>query len=258
MSTPDDDLEALRAALSEERERLRRALQERDDVLAVVSHDLRNPLNTISMAAEHLELDGADERDRRHCAAAIRRAVQRATHLIQDLLDISRIDQGGLSLDRRAEDPVEIASVAIEDHRLAAERKGIVLELSCPAPVEKVLADRRRLHQVLDNLLGNAIRHTPAGGLVCVHVTPEGAWARFSVIDDGEGIPEDELPRLFDRFYQVRRSDKGGAGLGLAIARGVVEGHGGTIEARRREQGGTVFTFTAPLASRASATVSAE
>ena len=258
MTQPDDEIEALRAALAEERDRLRRAREERDDVLAIVSHDLRNPLNTISMAAEQLHADDCADDERRLCAAAIRRAVHRATSLIQGMLDISRIDRGALSLERRPEDPVEIAAAAIEDHRLGAERKRVTLILSQPTPVARVLCDRRRLHQVLDNLLANAIRHTPEGGDVCLRVLAENESARFCVIDTGEGIPPDELPRLFDRFYQVRRNGKGGAGLGLAIARGIVEAHGGTIEAYCREEGGAVFTFTTPFASALRERVSVE
>lgn len=246
MVTPDDVQVLAVEELDEERRLLRQAIRARDDVLAVVSHDLRNPLNTIAMAVEHLMLDKLPDEDRFQCAAAIERAVQRAARLISDLLDIHRLEQGALPMELRAVDPSTIVRGIVEDYRIASDRSRVALTAEIADSVGQVLADPDRLHQVLDNLVSNALRHTTCGGRVTVRVEPTEDGARFSVADTGPGIPAAELPRLFDRYYQVNRKDKRGAGLGLAIVKGVVDAHGGTISVECPPEGGSVFAFTVP------------
>lgn len=242
-----DDVQVLAVdELDEERRLLLQAIRARDDVLAVVSHDLRNPLNTIAMAVEHLMLDDLPNEERLHCATAIQRAVGRAARLISDLLDIHRLEQGALSMERRNVDPSTIVRGVAEDHRIASDWSSVTLAVETPDSAGEVFADPDRLHQVLDNLVSNALRHTPYGGRITLRVEPTEEGVRFSVTDTGPGIPADELPRLFDRYYQVNRKDKRGAGLGLAIVKGVVDAHGGTISVACPPEGGSVFAFTIP------------
>lgn len=236
--------EALIEQLAAERERLERAVRERDDVLAIVSHDLRNPLSTIALAAE--ELPELEPSAVEHIAKVIRRNVKRAERLISDLLDISRIERDALTLELRATDPERVCRSALRHAELIAQRKGIDLSLDLHGKDGDVDADPDRLAQVLDNLLSNAIRHTPQEGRVVLSLAHTPTSVIFEVRDTGPGIPKDDVARLFDRFYQTGRKNEGGAGLGLAIAKGLVEAHRGTIDAGEAPEGGARFTFSIP------------
>lgn len=236
--------EELVEQLAAERERLERAVRERDDVLAIVSHDLRNPLSTIALAADELpELDPAAVT---HIAKVIRRNVKRAERLISDLLDISRIERGVLTLDLRPCDVERVGRSAVRHAELIAQRKGVSLELQVRGDGGDVQADPDRLSQVLDNLLSNAIRHTPEGGRVLLAIEHSAEGAQLEVRDTGPGVPSEERARLFDRFYQTGRKNEGGAGLGLAIAKGLVEAHQGSITVGDAPEGGARFTFHIP------------
>lgn len=239
--------------LGRERNRLVRALDEartailsRDEVLAVVSHDLRNPLNTISLAAGALELPLQEELRARHLAT-IQGTVRSMTRLISDLVDASAVTSGGLALER---EPIDLGSVvrdAISALLAQARDAGITLTHELPPRAIRVLGDAHRLGQVLANLVGNALKFTEEGGTVCVRLIRRDSYALVEVIDSGVGIPEDHLPYIFDRFWHTARTRRGGSGLGLAIARGVVEAHNGEITATSTLGGGSTFSFTIPV-----------
>jgi signal transduction histidine kinase len=230
------------------------AIQARDEVLRVVSHDLRNPLNTIDMGAAYLLEEGPRElRDGvfGRTLGTIVNSTRRANRMIEDLLDVARIEGGALSIER-APEPVEpIVREALETYRHAADEQGIELELRLDPPLPPVVADRDRVLQVLGNLLTNALKFTPAGGRVEVGAAAEGDEIRLWVRDNGPGLDPAHLPHLFDRFWQARRSDRRGLGLGLAIVKGLVEAHGGRVWVESAPGHGSRFQFTLPASSPA-------
>lgn len=239
--------------LGRERNRLVRALDEarnailsRDEVLAIVSHDLRNPLNTITLAAGALELPLNDEQ-RAQQVGTINRTVRSMTRLINDLLDASAVTSGRLALELEEVDLRAVVRDAVSILRAQARDAGITLSFAVPSGDVRVHGDGHRLGQVLANLVGNALKFTEEGGTVEVRVTQTGATALVEVIDSGAGIAPDDLPHIFDRFWHTTRTRRGGSGLGLAIARGVVEAHGGEISAASELGVGSTFSFTLPV-----------
>jgi signal transduction histidine kinase/DNA-binding NarL/FixJ family response regulator len=233
-----------RAALAIDNSRLYRA---REEVLWVVSHDLRTPLSVMRGHIE-LMLSGSGTPDG---LAAVDRAAAHMSRLIQDLLDVTRLDAGTLSIQPRRLGINVLLEDAEEMLRPVAEANGLTLSTDEADGLRPLRADRDRVLQVLWNLVGNAVKFTPSGGSVTVSVLPDGDMARFAVSDTGPGIPEKDLPRVFDRFWQATRSDKRGAGLGLSIARGIVEAHGGRIWVDSVLHHGTTFSFTLPFDSAA-------
>ena len=222
------------------------ALAARDEVLAFVSHDLRNPLHTILMAAELLELPVSEERKAVQ-VQVIRRAATGMSRLIEDLLAVSEVEAGRLTLET---EPLLLDGLFEEvcsQFDNAARQKRLQLQWRVASDVPTVRADRHRLARVLANLVGNAIKFTPDGGLVLFQAARDGGQAVVSVQDTGVGIPADELPRVFQRFWHAGRAQRGGAGLGLAIAKGVVEAHGGRIWVESVVGAGTTFHFTLPV-----------
>ncbi|HEY8428796.1 MAG TPA: hybrid sensor histidine kinase/response regulator [Sandaracinaceae bacterium] len=240
--------------LQEERKRLERAVAERDEVLAIVSHDLRSPLSNVAMALESLS-GSLEPEERARIAGLANRAVERMVRLIEDLLDVARIEQGGLALQLEEHDAGQLAVEVIDAVRLAAERGGVRLDVSVPPDLGRVRVDRARLAQAFQNLLSNALRYTRAGGCVRVSASVDGGTVRYLVHDDGPGIPEDARPHVFERFWQARREERSGAGLGLAIVKGIVEAHGGTVGLADVERGACFelrLPRVAPAARRAS------
>ncbi len=225
------------------------ALRMRDRVLRIVSHDLKNPLHTIGMAAEVLKMRLPDER-RTQQLEIIRRTVDRANRMVMDLLDAARIQSGqAISIQPQPLPVGPLLAEAVEAFRLQAEQKCQRLVCETADGVSHVLADNDRLHQVLSNLIGNAVKFTPEGGLIRVTAEPEAnGMVRFSVSDTGPGIPQELLPRLFQPFAQAADTASLGTGLGLAISKGIVEAHGGEIQAHTVPGEGTTFTFTLPAA----------
>ncbi len=222
-----------------------RAARARQDMLSVVSHDLRGPLNTIGIAAEEIAACTAGHAEVGRYVAAIERAAAKAERLIGDLLDVGRIDAGRLEIEPA---PALVASLldgAVADHSVEAEDGGVTLRVVEAEPGARVLADRHRVGQVLANLLRNAIAHTRGGGQIELSARADGEHIRFEVVDDGDGIPDDVLPHLFERYYHERGA---GTGLGLAIAKGVVEAHGGAIGVDSTPGEGARFWFTLPVA----------
>jgi len=222
------------------------AAQARSEILAMVSHDLRAPLHNVLLCSEVIAVD-AGGRAASTAAASIKRSALGMSRLIADLSDVSEIKAGRLQIERRA---CEVRAL-LEDVRTTfaqdATARGIELEIDCPPDAGDIAADAGRLAQVLINLVGNAVKFTPAGGTVTVGATPLAAEVRFEVRDTGAGIAQDELPHVFERFWRATGSaTKPGRGLGLYIAKKLVEAHGGRISVQRGDRTGTIFVFTIP------------
>jgi signal transduction histidine kinase len=240
-----------RAALAIDNSRLyglsQQAIRARDEVLGVVAHDLRNPINTVAAAAQLLLLQLEDEREgARRIVRAIARASERANRLIQDLLDVARLEAGRLGIDRAPCEPCDLLHEAFETMRLAAEGASIALTTRCDPDLPSIRVDRDRLLQVFTNLVGNAVKFTPAEGHIELRATRLGHDVCFAVADTGSGIPEEHKGHVFDRFWQAASPDRQGAGLGLAIAKGIVEAHRGKIWLDSNLQQGSTFFFTIP------------
>lgn len=225
----------------------RQATKLRDEVLAVVAHDLRNPLSTIAMQAALLRRR-AQPRAGTEAAAGgiIQRAAARMTRLIEDLLDVSRMEAGRLSLQQAPLAAGPFLSECAGSQRDLAQAASIDLQFEAPQELPTLWADRDRLAQVLENLLGNALKFTGSGGRVTIGAEPHEGEVLFWVRDTGPGMSPDQLPHVFDRFWQARPTE--GAGLGLPIARGLVEAHGGRIWVESETGKGTTFFFTIPVA----------
>jgi len=247
---------AHRAALAIENARLydaaHRAIQARDEMLGVVAHDLRNPLNSIVMQTQLLQR-GRKEGDRRSSEGpeAIRRAAVRMNRLIQDLLDVGRMEAGQLAIHRTGVPSRDLVLEALEVQRPLVSSAGLDLRLDLAPKLPSVFADRDRLLQVLENLLGNSTKFTPHGGAITVGTESREREVLFWVRDTGRGIPPDSLRHVFDRFWQAKKGERRGAGLGLAIARGIIEAHGGRIWIESTVGHGTTCYFTVPVAPRA-------
>ena len=241
-----------RMALSRMYDDARRAIDAREEVLKVVSHDLRNPLNTISMSADLMLEVALSEQTRVKQLSIIKRAGERMNRLIQDLLDVTKLEAGRLGIAPRPIAPAAVIHEAVEMLRPLAAEKGIRMESVVADDLPVIAADAGRVLQVLSNLVGNAIKFTPAGGSVTLRVARAGGDVRFCVADTGSGISPEQLPRIFGRFWQADPTDRRGIGLGLAIAKGIVEAHGGRIWVESRVGEGTSFYFTLADAARGS------
>ena len=225
----------------------RAATAARDEMLAVVAHDLRNPLNTIYMGSSlALELIGEQAATPgRRQLEIIQRTAEHMNRLIQDLLDATRLEAGQLALEMAPTRPSAIIADALEMLLPLAQYAGITLETKI-SEVPPIRVDRLRLLQVLSNLVGNAIKFTPRDGRIILSVTAREHDVQFCVSDTGSGIAADQLPHIFGRFWQARSTDRRGLGLGLAIAKGIVEAHGGTIWVESTLGAGSSFLFTVP------------
>jgi len=239
---------AARAEAEEAVDRAERARRQRDEVLQMVTHDLRNPLSGIVIgAAAALMTSGLPEQAVRR-VTAIQRAAERMNRLVQDLLDLSSIELGRLAMRKR---PVEIGGLLREATELLGPEmaaRGLTLDCSVPDPLPVVAVDRDRVHQVLSNLLANAVRFSPDAGRIGIVARRLEAELCVTVSDTGPGIPEDECTYVFDRFWRRERGQPTrGAGIGLSIAQGIVTAHGGRIWVESRVGEGSQFHFTLPL-----------
>ncbi len=230
----------------------RTAARLRDQVLAVVSHDLRNPLNVIGFTTDsllrHWPEDPAEMEAVRRQVGVMRRSAERAKRLVRDLLDYAQIEAGILAVDPVPCDTAALLREARDFRRPLADQRSIRLEIQLDDDLPAVLADAERVLQVLGNLLDNAFRHTPPESAVRLRAAAAGDTVRIEVEDEGPGVPADERERIFDRFSRGRGGGKVGAGLGLAIARGIVAAHGGTLEVTGPAHQGATFRFTLPVA----------
>ena len=220
----------------------------RDEMLAVVAHDLRNPLNTIFMSSclmlDMIEDDPAAPHRREY--EIIKRSTEHMNRLIQDLLDATRLQSGQLALEQMSVPVRRIVDEAVDLMHPLALNAGLTFESQVSPDFPALCVDQGRVLQVLSNLVGNAIKFTPRGGTVTLLVTSDASVARFCVRDTGAGIAADQVPHIFGRFWQARRTDRRGLGLGLAIAKGIVEAHGGRIWVESTLGSGSDFLFTIP------------
>lgn len=236
-----------RAGLAMDNARLydeaQRAIRARDDVLAIVSHDLKNPLEAIYLSSALLLRAAVAPRLRRY-AETIQRSAGRMDRLIRELLDLSSIEAGRFRVEPRPEPLDAVVEEALAGLSPLAQERGIALGADTAGASEPVPCDRERILQVLSNLVGNALQFTPRGGHVSVRAALGPAQARVEVRDDGPGIPAAQLRRVFDRYW--KSGSRRGTGLGLSIAKGIVEAHGGSIEVESVVGAGSTFRFTLP------------
>jgi len=222
----------------------------RRDFISNVSHELRTPLAALKALTETLQSGALDDpASARRFLAQMETEVDSLSLMVNELLELSRIESGRVPLNLSPNRPIDIVTPACERLLLQAERARLSLTVECPDDLPLVLADATRVQQVLVNLLHNAIKFTQPGGQVTVRAVQQERSVRFAVSDTGIGIAEEDLPRIFERFYKVDRSRAtSGTGLGLAIARHLVEAHGGRIWAESEVGKGSIFNFTIPLA----------
>jgi signal transduction histidine kinase len=248
---------ARRAALAVDRALLYRAAAEaaraREEMVAFVSHDLKNPLASIQMTVDYLleDLipDDAAHRQQRKQLQAIHRSAEGMYQLIHELLDVAAIDSGRMAVRRSPLPVTALITDALDLLRPLAAAKRITLITDVSPAIPAVDADRERVLQIFSNIGGNAVKFTPEGGEVEIRAMLHDGVVEFVVRDTGPGIAADDLPRVFDRFWQAKNARRAGAGLGLAIAKGIVEAHNGRIRAESKLGRGSNFSFTLPIAA---------
>jgi two-component system phosphate regulon sensor histidine kinase PhoR len=228
---------------------LRRVDQIRRDFVANVSHELRTPLTAIRGYVEALSEEDASPEDRRRFLEIIGRHTQRMERLVKDLLRLARLDAGQETLAVIACDTRIVAETVVSDVAQAAEERRQHIEVAIAPGAETVRADPAKLHDALRNLVANAITYSPEGSSIRIDVTSAGGRVAIAVSDEGPGIPDEDLTRVFERFYRVDKSrarDPGGTGLGLAIVRHLVELHRGRVHIENRPEGGARFVISLP------------
>ncbi len=228
--------------------RLRRFDELKNDLVATVAHEFRTPLTSLRMAIHLIaeEVVGPLTEKQAELLSAARQDCERLQGIVDDLLDLSSIQSGRLELQVRSISATELLSKAIASEEFPADQKNIRLESSIAADLDQLELDPDRIGLVLNNLISNAIRHTPEGGRVSIHVLRSSGSTRFEVTDTGEGIAPEYHKRVFEKFFRVPGTAAGGAGLGLSISREIVEAHGGEIGVESRPGHGSTFWFTVP------------
>jgi len=240
------ELAELGTAFNDMAGRLEDLFDARRELVVWASHDLRTPLASLQAMLEALE-DGLGDPDR--YLATMREQVQVLGRLVNDLFELATIDSGALTLELREAALTGVVESCLRGLEVEAERRSVRLESRFDGELPPVLCAPEHVERVLVNLVSNALRHTPSDGSVAVHVEPGAADVRVSVEDTGEGLAPEALRRMFDRFWrgdEARTSGRGGAGLGLAISRALVEAQGGRIWAENRPGGGARISFTLP------------
>ncbi|MDP9361525.1 MAG: HAMP domain-containing histidine kinase [Acidobacteriota bacterium] len=228
------------------------AVSAREEVLAIVSHDLRNPLHAVMLAASLLQTSAKIAPEDREELEIIDISAKRMQRLIEDLLDVTRLE-GGKQLPIEPA-PLDVESLFGETYELfksQAATSAITLQYHVGDGVAAVYADRHRVLQVLSNLIGNAMKFTPPGGMITYRAEPHDATVQITVADTGPGIPKENLGDIFNPYWQAKRTARLGAGLGLPIAKGIVESHGGRVWVESESGAGTKFHFTLPVAQAA-------
>lgn len=228
-------------------ERLEEAVRSRDTVLSVVAHDLRNPLGVISIAANTL-LQRLPGPSARRPVERIIRSAQRADRMVRDLLAISAIETGQLSLDAKPTGTADVIFAAVESQQNVAAEASIIIGTDLSPDVPPIQADEERLLEVLENLIGNALKFTGQRGSITVGAGRKDDKVAIWVKDSGAGIAPEQMPHIFDRFWQAKKKERRGIGLGLSISKAIVEAHGGEIWAESTLGMGTTFFFTIPAA----------
>ena len=244
---------ARRASLAIDNARLylesQQAVRAREEVLAIVSHDLRNPLSAVSLGASLMKMSETLGDEEREQVETIEVSARRMNRLIADLLDVTRLEGGKrLPIEPGSVDPADLFAEAEEIFRGQAEAASVVIDFEVDPAIAAVYADRHRVMQVLSNLIGNSMKFTPPGGRITVSAKGRDAEVLFSISDTGPGIPAENLGDIFSPYWQAKRAERMGAGLGLPIAKGIVEAHGGRIWVESEPEQGTDFYFTLPVA----------
>jgi PAS domain S-box-containing protein len=228
---------------------IRSSLRARDEMVGVVSHDLRNPVAAVKMLSRTLlrepDLGGISARE---TIELIAQAAEQMDALIRDLLEVNRLDSGKLLISPVSVDPSALLTDSLQTLRPLVDEKGMKLDLQMETRLQKVMADPERIQQTLSNLVGNSIKFSSTGSKIVVIARSDSEGVVISVVDNGKGIAADQLPRAFDRYWQSSRTDRQGAGLGLAIAKGIIESHGGRIWIESTPGKGTTVSFTLPSA----------
>ncbi len=246
------DRERLLDAERELRVQAERATRQRDETLAVVAHDLRNFISTILLGVARLERPGLSEEDRARRVAVIKRSAEATEYLIRDLLDASRIESGTLAIERSRVDFAALFRGVVELMQPRAAELGIVLDYGVAGDSLEVSGDRSRPHASTIEPAGQRAQVHAAPGRVSLQARRAGGEVEIAVEDSGRGIDAEALPHVFDRYWQAKRASRAGAGLGLTIAKGIVEAHGGRIWVESAPGRGTVFRFTIPDPSASS------
>lgn len=240
----EQERELLLAREQQARTAAEQATRAREEVLAILAHDLRDPMQTIHAAATVLAHQ-VPEQNRRH-VAIIDRAIQTMQRLVTDLLDVARMDAGTFSLHKERIEVDALVRDVLEMYEPQALARGIMLGSDIDRGIAPIEADRDRLRQVLSNLLGNALKFTPAKGSIAVRAADCEGGVEVAVRDSGPGIPGQDLERIFNRFWQLNSASRTGAGLGLAICKAVVEAHGGRVWADSELGRGSTFHVFIP------------
>jgi signal transduction histidine kinase len=251
--TTHDEVGQLAVAFNRMSEELENLERTRRDLVANVSHELKTPIAAIRAHLENL-LDGVERPDPRTLEVMLVQ-TERLGRLVEQLLDLSRLESGEMPLERRSVDVDDVVSRVISEISVSRHAGDLTINREIPEDLPPLDADPERLHQVLFNLVDNAVRFTPPGGEVTIGAERRDGRVEVRVSDTGVGIAPEHLPRLFERFYRVdpsRSRDDGGTGIGLAIARSVVEAHGGHIRAASEPGRGSTFTFDLPVATAVS------
>ncbi len=223
------------------------AIKLREEILAIVSHDLKNPLNLIHMTGQILPRFANDKAKILNFSEKILRASSQMKRMIDDLMDFSKIQEGMLSIELKVEKPKQVLETVTEVMRPQADEKGVLLTMDVSPELPDIMFDNQRIAQALLNLLGNAIKFTETGGIVQISAVESLGAVKFSVSDTGPGILEEDLPKLFDRYWQAKRSNTASAGLGLSITKGIIEAHGSLIRVESQIGKGSTFYFTLPV-----------
>lgn len=232
-----------------EKEKLR-AVRAREEMLEIVAHDLKNPLSAILLNAVLLLRTLPAKEDQsyiRRQVEGIERSAGRMKRLIEDLLDLAKVEAGRLMLEKRSCDPRSLVQESIEMLKDSAKEKRIKIQTNFSVPLSGVDCDTDRMLQVFSNIIGNAVKFTPEGGTIGIAVSEKGDGVHFRITDTGPGMDRDSFVHIFDRYWQSRNTAKQGTGLGLAIAKGIVEAHGGTIEVDSELGKGSTFEVILPL-----------
>jgi CheY-like chemotaxis protein len=240
------------AALRAENQALDDAVKARDAVLSVVAHDLRNPLNVISLAANAV-LQRLPSPSARRPIERIVRSAHRAQRMVSDLLSIGALEKGQFALDLKPIETSHLLLLALESQQGVAAEASIITGTDVSPNLPALLGDEERLLEVLDNLIGNAVKFTAAGGTITVGAGARNADVLVWVKDTGSGIDAEQLPHIFDRFWQAKKRERRGIGLGLSICKAIVEAHGGQIWAESTPGAGTTLFFTVPAAPQTEA-----
>jgi signal transduction histidine kinase len=237
------------AQLRKAKAQAEQASRAREDLLAIVAHDMRNPLNTIQLSTRLIEKDSADRRPPGYekGVETIKRSAHRLNRLIQDILDYEKVRAGTIEIQPKPEPVRQLLDDVSETMRPLAESKSQQIAVDFQAG-GSVLCDRDRILQVFSNLIGNSIKFMNAGGRIVIGCGSTATEFTFSVKDQGPGIPDQQLSNVFDRYWQARQTARQGTGLGLSIAKGIVEAHHGRIWAESKSGEGSTFYFTLPRA----------